>query len=381
MLKHNLGQYFTKNIYLKTCVCNLIKNEPSIILEPSVGRGDLVDHVLLKYPKMKFDLYEIDQELDFLESISVKNIRFGNFLEQEISCKYETIIGNPPYVKTPSGNLYIHFIDKCYELLKNKGELIFIVPSDFIKLTSAKKVINKMMKNGTFTDIIHPNNESLFEGASIDVIVFRYCKDTTLSNKIKVNNEEKFIMNTDGIITFYEKNVDDMNMVSDYFDVYVGMVTGKENIYKNKELGNITLLNKKDQRDKYIFIDEFPTVNEKVNAYMLANKTTLINRKIKKFTEDNWFKWGAPRNQKKIENNVGRDCIYVSTLTRNAEVAFIGKVEYFGGSLIMLLPKPDVDVDIEKVVNFMNSDEFKKNYMYSGRFKIGHRPLCNSYII
>jgi adenine-specific DNA-methyltransferase len=372
---HKKGQYFTKNEILQEFVRRLILNKPNKILEPSMGRGDLIKYIQSKNKNIKFDLYEIDETIDFLPEIQKEQIHFGDFLQQEINNKYKTIIGNPPYVKTKTGNLYIDFIDRCYELLEDKGELIFIVPSDFIKLTSSGKVINKMIENGTFTHIIHPNRENLFENASIDIIVFRYCKDNTLSNKILVNNEEKFLVNTNGILTFTEKENNNMKTLSEYFKVYVGMVTGRESIYKNEEFGNITLLNKKDQRDKYIFIHKFPTKNEKLNIYMLTNKNTLINRKIKKFTEDDWFKWGAPRNQKNIEKNIGKECIYVSNLTRNKEVAFIGNVEYFGGSLLMMVPKKKID--LKKIVEYLNSEKFKSNYMFSGRFKIGHKQLSN----
>ena len=372
---HEKGQYFTKNEILQEFVRRLILNKPNKILEPSMGRGDLIKYIQSKNKNIKFDLYEIDETIDFLPEIQKEQIHFGDFLQQEINNKYKTIIGNPPYVKTKTGNLYIDFIDRCYELLEDKGELIFIVPSDFIKLTSSGKVINKMMENGTFTHIIHPNRENLFENASIDIIVFRYCKDNTLSNKILVNNEEKFLVNTNGILTFTEKENNNMKTLNEYFKVYVGMVTGRESVYKNEEFGNITLLNKKDQRDKYIFIHKFPTKNEKLNIYMLTNKNTLINRRIKKFTEDDWFKWGAPRNQKNIEKNIGKECIYVSNLTRNKEVAFIGKVEYFGGSLLMMVPKKKID--LKKIVEYLNSEKFKSNYMFSGRFKIGHKQLSN----
>lgn len=372
---HEKGQYFTKNEILQEFVRRLILNKPNKILEPSMGRGDLIKYIQSITPNIEFDLYEIDETINFLPEIQKEQIHFGDFLQQEINNKYKTIIGNPPYVKTKTGNLYIDFIDRCYELLEDKGELIFIVPSDFIKLTSSGKVINKMMENGTFTHIIHPNKENLFDNASIDIIVFRYCKDNTLPKKILVNNEEKFLVNTNGILTFTEQENTNMQTLSEYFNVYVGMVTGRESVYKNEEFGNITLLNKKDQRDKYIFMDKFPSNNEKLNIYMLTNKNTLINRKIKKFTEDDWFKWGAPRNQKNIENNMGKECIYVSNLTRSKEVAFVGKVEYFGGSLLMMVPKKKID--LKKIVEYLNSKKFKSNYMFSGRFKIGHKQLSN----
>ena len=36
---HGKGQYFTTNEYLKECVFSLIKNDPNLILEPSMGQG------------------------------------------------------------------------------------------------------------------------------------------------------------------------------------------------------------------------------------------------------------------------------------------------------------------------------------------------------
>jgi len=374
---HAKGQYFTSNLVLKDTVYKLIKNNPTSILEPSMGRGDLVEYVNSKNPKFQFDLYEIDNTIDFLESIERDRINIGDFLSYDIIKTYDTIIGNPPYVKTKTGNLYIDFIEKCYKLLNENGELIFIVPSDFIKLTSSGKIINEMMKNGTFTDIIHPHNENLFENASIDIIVFRYCKDEKLLKKTLLNEQEKYLINSNGILTFSDTEPQDLCMFSEYFDIYVGMVTGKENVYKNKKLGNIELLNGKNKTDKYILINTYPTDNKELNKYMLSHKKELIDRKIKKFTDKNWYEWGALRNYKTIENHLGKDkdCIYVSNITRSSNVCFDDKVQYFGGGLIIMIPKKLIN--IKKMVAFINSETFKSNYMYSGRFKIGHKQLCN----
>ena len=45
MKRHQLGQYFTTHESLKDHVFRLIKNRPGLILEPSMGRGDLVAHL------------------------------------------------------------------------------------------------------------------------------------------------------------------------------------------------------------------------------------------------------------------------------------------------------------------------------------------------
>ena len=118
---------------------------------------------------------------------------------------------------------------------------------------------------------------------------------------------------------------------------------------------------------------------------MLSHKSDLISRKIRKFSEKNWFEWGALRNRETIKTKLDRKCIYVSNITRAQNICFQGSVEYFGGGLIIMIPKEEITVNtnkkiqinLEKMTHYMNSESFKSNYMYSGRFKIGHKQLCN----
>jgi len=376
--KHNLGQYFTTHIELKEKVFEFILNNPSNILEPSIGQGDLITFIIDKLPSITFDMYEIDKEIKLLDKINRDDIIFGDFLKQTIIKKYNTIIGNPPYIRIKKGNLYIDFTEKCYNLLDKNGELIFIVPSDFLKLTSASKLLNDMMINGTFTHIYHPHNEKMFENASIDIIIFRYCKNSLIEKKVLYNNKLLYITNSNGLITFGEEENNNSVMFQDYFDIYVGLVSGKEEVYKNEEIGNIEVLNGENKIDKYIYIEKYPCENEKINTYLLNHKKELIERGIRKFNENNWYEWGAPRNIKTINTNLGKDCIYIYNLTRKQNVSFLGKVNYFGSQLIMLKPKKECDLN--NIVSYINSNIFKDNFIFSGRFKIGHRQIYNSYI-
>jgi adenine-specific DNA-methyltransferase len=376
--KHKLGQYFTTNIQLKEKVFQFILNSPLNILEPSIGQGDLVTYIIDKTPNITFDMYEIDNDIKLLEGIQKESVVYGDFMKQPITKTYTTIIGNPPYVRTKKGNLYIDFTEKCYKLLDDNGELIFIIPSDFLKLTSASKLLSTMMTNGTFTHIYHSHNEKLFENASIDVIVFRYCKNNLIEKKVLYNDVELFITNSNGLITFSEELSNNTVMFQDYFDIYVGLVSGKEDVYKNEEHGNIEVLNGDNKTDKYIYIEKYPCENERINEYLLDHKKTLIERKIRKFNETNWFEWGAPRNITTINANRGKECIYIYNLTRKQNVSFVGEVNYFGGGLIMLKPKKKCD--LTNIVSYLNSNTFKDNFIFSGRFKIGHRQISNSYI-
>jgi len=383
--KHNLGQYFTTHPALKEKVFEFILNRPSIILEPSIGQGDLVKYIAERMPGTAVDMYEIDPSIHLLEGIDKDQIIYGDFMLQSIANKYQTIVGNPPYIRTKKGNLYIDFVEKCYHLLADDGgELVFVVPSDFLKLTSAAKLLDAMIATGSFTHIFHPNNERMFENASIDVIVFRYCKksktETPFDNRVLYNGKPLHIINSSGLITFAEEEggAGAGALFQEYFDICVGLVSGKEEVYKHAELGNISVLNAEDRIDRYIYIEQYPCDNPSINEYLLLHKTALIERKIRKFNEANWFEWGAPRNIGTIRANIGANCIYICNLTRTPKVAFLGKVGYFGGGLIMLMPKKMCD--LEKIVPYINSNRFKGNFMFSGRFKIGHRQISNSRI-
>lgn len=375
-MSKKLGQYFTTDLSLQKKVYEFIQNDPKIILEPSVGKGHLVSYINSQNPKITFNCYEIDKNINPI--IPRDNIIFSDFLEQKINTRYQTIVGNPPYVKTSSRNLYIDFIDKCIDLLDISGELIFIIPSDFFKLTSAIPTLNKMMLNGKFTHIYHPNNENLFKNACIDVLIFRYIKTRKLKSikvdyKIKYNDEDLYVTESGGLITFSKNIKKGYKKLEDLFNIHVGIVNGREKIYKTS-IGNIHVLNNENIREKYIYIKEFPDTDQEINDHLLKHKQELINRRIKKFNEKNWFEWGALRNISQIEENIGKECLFVRNRTRDKKICFKGNVEYFGGSLIILIPKRK-NLDLWKIMEEINRESYQ--FLYSGRYKIGQRQLSN----
>ena len=416
------AQYFTTNPVLKEKVFSFLLNlnlnlnltlpssdkmdeENPVILEPSIGRGDLVAYIQERIPTAIFDMYEIDNTIDFLATIDREKIHFGDFLSTPFPSdkKYNTIVANPPFLSTPNSkkNLYIGFIEKCFDLLAESGEMVFIVPSDFFHLTSALPILKKMMTDGTFTHIYHPENERMFEDACIDVLVFRYTKYRRLCSsvglfleKIVLYNDEPRKIKFDTCFRLAPKAPLEpltqepltpeslTTFVSDYFDTLVGMVSAKDDVFKHDYLGNISVMTGENRQAKFIFLESFPSINPAINTYLLSKKTALMERKIRKFHEKNWFEWGAPRNITTIREFWGQPCIYVATLTRDTRVAFLGKVGYFGGGLLMMIPKNNhkkttSPIFLESVVTYFNSPEFQNTYRFSGRFKMGQRMLSD----
>jgi len=374
--KHTLGQFFTTDPQLKAHVRDFIRNASTSVLEPSIGQGDLVLAALEKLPTARVIKYEIDTTIHLLCGIDRGEIRFQDFLKADIGEQFSTIVGNPPYVKVAGGgNLYLSFTEKCFQLLSDGGELIFVVPSDFFKLTGSARLLSTMLEAGTFTDIYHPRNEKLFPGASIDVVVYRYCKDPQLPKTVSYNGEQRYLHNSNGLVTFTTTDSSQHVQLSDYFDVYVGMVSGREEVFKQPDIGTLKVLNGKDQVDLYIFASQFPTGDAAIDQHLLQHKDELMGRAIRKFKEDNWWEWGAARNIERVRAARGRPCIYMKTLTRQTEVAFQHTVMELGGGLLLLLPKKECD--LTAVTAYLNSAAFREQFIFAGRFKIGQRQVAN----
>jgi adenine-specific DNA-methyltransferase len=185
--------------------------------------------------------------------------------------------------------------------------------------------------------------------------------------------------NNNGILTFL--GMEDKTKyikLNEICDIYVGLVSGLDKVFKNEKYGNIHIKTDIDKSCKFIFLNELPNVENDVTIYLESNKEILSNRRICKITENNWYKFGAIRN-KKIMESENKKCIYMKTITRNNIISCVDKLQYFSGSLLTIVPKTNEDV-LQKLCNFLNSDIFKQRYMSDNRFIISHNQLSNALI-
>ena len=86
-LKRNLGQFFSPKILVEQCIA-LIQNKKGRLLEPSCG--NLAFKECLKDNAI---FIEIDNSL-----IKDKRVFNMDFFDYPMEEKFDTIIGNPPYV-------------------------------------------------------------------------------------------------------------------------------------------------------------------------------------------------------------------------------------------------------------------------------------------
>lgn len=202
--KNKFGQYFTPKVVANFMIEMADISVNSSILEPSCGEG-----IFLKLLHDKgFDnlmAFEIDEELaqDF------SNVRYESFVSAKISEKFDLIIGNPPYIRwknleddlkkelssNPIWNKYFNslcdylyiFVLKSIELLNENGQLIFICPEYWMNTTHSISLRNYMVANGYFEAIYHLNETPIFEKVTVSIMIFKFIKSKSKTEKIKVS--------------------------------------------------------------------------------------------------------------------------------------------------------------------------------------------------
>lgn len=361
-----LGQVFTPS-HIVSQMLSLRKNDGSV-LEPSAGDGSFWNNI----PNC------VGIEID--KNHSKEGMLNMDFFDYSTENTFDTIIGNPPYVKHNSireetrkkldytlfderSNLYLFFIEKCIRHLNDKGELIFITPRDFFKSTSSIKLNQFIYNQGTITDLIDLGDAKVFEDAQPNCIIFRFEK----GNFSRKTNVYKQFVCSNGQL-FFTTNQYPV-LLSDVFMVKVGAVSGLDKIYKNEDFGNedfvTSVTRKTGKTQKMVFVDT-PT------DYLLNYKNILINRKIKKFDENNWWEWGRKHH---VSN---KKRIYVNTKTRNQSPFFINDCNNYDGSVLALFPH-NQNLDIEILKNKLNKvNWFELGFVCDGRFLFSQKSLENT---
>lgn len=336
-------------------------------LEPAAGNGAFFS----KIPHCV--AVEIDPRHCLPEMIN------ADFFDMPDSTKFDTIIGNPPYVRYQDipdstknkftadifdkrSNLYLFFIEKCLRHLNKNGEIIFITPRDFLKATSSKKLNALLYNSGTITDIIDLGDQNIFGSHTPNCCIWRFEKDN-LSHQ--TNDGREFICSEGQLFFISEK---ESCIFSDIFYVKVGAVSGCDELFDDMTHGDTdfiyseTIASGKTRR--MIF-------NGKNDA-LLPHKERLINRKIKNFSENNWWEWG------RLHYRSEHPRIYVNCKTRRQQPFFLHSCNNYDGSILAIFPR-DSKADIQILCNLLNSVDWNElGFICDGRFIFSQRSLENA---
>lgn len=148
--RKGLGQYFTPRPIRRQIVDRLPWLDSPRVWEPAAGTGEFVQDVLDLYPDAVVDATEIDPSLyDVLRarfSDTGVAVRLADALKEHVPCRYDLVIGNPPYFEASHAdhlgaygheydevvggrvNTYSLFVKKGLDSLKPGGTLAFVLP-------------------------------------------------------------------------------------------------------------------------------------------------------------------------------------------------------------------------------------------------------------
>lgn len=301
------------------------------VLEPSAGDGAF--YAPLRAQGRDCTGIEVDA------GVAPAGVRVMDFFDFPADEQFDTIIGNPPYVrlqdvavdtrqklKSPRfdgrSNLFLFFIEKCVQHLKPGGELVFIVPREFIKLTAAKKLNAWLYSQGSITHFYETGDVRVFDGATPNCCIFRFEKgrfDRRMA-------DGRTFTEIAGQLMFLR---DDYRVrLADLFEVKVGAVSGADHIYAHPK-GNMEFVCSKTAATGHTrrMLYGMP------HPHLEQHKDALLARRVRKFDESNWWQWGrqfpitpAPR-------------IYVNGRTRRPEPFFLHDCDAYDGSILALFPK------------------------------------------
>ena len=301
------------------------------ILEPSSGDGAFFTTLI----EQGRDCVGI--ELD--PRVAPPGARVMDFFDYPETERFDSIIGNPPYVryqdiaastktklKSPlfdkRSNLFLFFIEKCVRHLNPGGELVFIVPREFIKLTAAKKMNAWLYEQGSITHFYETGDVRIFGEHTPNCAIFRFEKgrfDRRMA-------DGRTFTEVDGQLMFLRN--DHQVRFSDIFTVKVGAVSGADSIYTHPA-GNMEFV-----CSKTIETGETRRMLYGItHPHLEQHKTELLARRVREFDESNWWEWG----RKFPLNRLPR--IYVNGRTRKPTPFFLHDCLNFDGSILALFPR------------------------------------------
>lgn len=358
------GQVFTRDDVVRQMLA--LRRNSGRTLEPSAGQGAFSRHL----PGC------VEIEID--ASVASENAMIMDFMAYPVSEKFDTIIGNPPYVRYQDilpetkqlleatqfdrrSNLYLFFIEKCIRHLKPGGELILITPRDFPKLTAAKKLNSWLCSQGTITDFIETGDSTIFGRFVPNCAIFRFEKGRMDRRMADGRTFKEF----DGQLLFVRTNYS--APLSDLFDVKVGAVSGADDIFVhpkgNAEFVCSTTIDSKQTRRAYFGVR---------NRYLERYRDQLIARRVRKFDETNWWLWGRQHHVSEAPR------IYVNVKTRRSAPFFLNECKNYDGSILAIFPKSR-DLDLHRAADLLNTAVNWEDlgFVCDGRFIYSQRSLKN----
>lgn len=300
------GGYYTPQA-ISDFLCQWsIKKDTSSVLEPSCGDGIFIESAILRFKELGIDIEQIEGKIKGIEllkeealksakkakdlglsSDTIINSDFFHYVKNNMSDKYDVIIGNPPFIRyqnfpeehrsiaikmmqdlglNPNKlvNIWVPFLVVSSSLLNDNGRLAMVIPAELfqvkyaaetrmfladfferITIVTFKKLVFKNIQQEVVLllcekQVDHGKGIRVIECGSLDEL---YSLDF---DSINGSNVKSVDHSTDKWIIYFLEE-DEINLLSrlrsdkrimscrDILDVDVGLVTGRNEFFMMKE--------------------------------------------------------------------------------------------------------------------------------------------------
>jgi adenine-specific DNA-methyltransferase len=361
---HALGQVFTPAAVVDRMLA--LRKRRGRSLDPAAGDGAFCTRF------NGCEAIEIDP------TVAPAGARVMDFFALPLEERFDTIIGNPPYVRQQDipaetlahldstlfdgrSNLYLYFIEKAVRHLRRGGELIFIVPREFAKLTAARKLNAFLYEEGDITDFIELGDARIFGSHNPNCAIFRFERGR---HERRLNDGRHFAL-VDGQLMFLRG--DYRLPLSDLFEVKVGAVSGADEIFEHPE-GNAEFVCSKTIDDGRTRRMIFGAIHPQLEAH----KDKLLARRVRPFDESNWWHWGRMHHVSDTPR------IYVNCKTRRPRPFFLHDCKNYDGAVLALFARvPGMDMALAADMLNDQVDWAELGFICDGRFLFTQRTLQN----
>ena len=279
-------------------------------------------------------------------------------------------------------NLYLFFIAKCLRHLRPGGELIFITPRDFLKATSAVKLNRLLVESGSITDAIELGDARVFDDAVPNCLIWRfekgrseramrYCAlgvgDDLAAGLTAPAWEERHFVEAGGHLMFARG--DYPLRLADVAFVKVGAVSGADELFTDAVHGNRDFVCSSTVGSGLTRRMIWSEPGDPPPAVLAPHKARLLQRKVTRFDESNWWMWG------RLHHRSAQPRVYVNGKTRVAKPFFIHPCNDYDGAVLAVFPRR-ADVDIEAFRDALNAVDWEDlGFVCDGRFLFTQRSL------
>lgn len=394
---------FTPEEIAKRMVSYLTKE--GTVLDPAVGTGNLIQPISYTMYE-RIDVYDIKES--YLDKCPTEtNIRkhCADFLKEPTDTKYDNIIANPPYIKiqdlspeyrkyikekwkmysSGSFDLYIIFMAKCLDQLKDTGTMVTITPNSYLYNKSSKAFRKYIIENRYIKEIIDFKHEKVFPGTAVYTCITVFTKEP--KNTLVYNGE---IVNYENILepeynifgamnqTNETNKTNQTKQLSEICTIKNGVATLCNEVYihsqklydepcwrKCKTSGEEKwiIYPYEERTAKVIEEEEFKRTNPNTYEYLESQKTRLSNRDKGNKTYPKWYSYGRTQSLKLPKRS---QVIYVPVFIDPANIQYvIDEPSVYSGCLCIELmteeyTNEEIIETIKKNIEYIKSNSSKR---------------------